>query len=106
MIRIEDRERLTRERGVEIAAKNGYTDYRMFADGRDAAIVRLAYTHAIIADLTERRSGDRRCYTRYDNARRALAAWDGAGEPNGWFRQPGTGRRRPDGDPTREYVEP
>ena len=25
-------------------------------------------------------------------------------EPDGWFRQPQTGRRRSDGDPTKEYI--
>lgn len=25
-------------------------------------------------------------------------------EPAGWFRHVGTGRRRPDGDPTKEYI--
>ena len=34
----------------------------------------------------------------------ALAAWNGSGEPDGWFRNPTDGRRRPDGDPAREYV--
>jgi hypothetical protein len=33
-----------------------------------------------------------------------MNAWDGVGEPAGWFREPATGRRRPDGDPAREYV--
>lgn len=27
-------------------------------------------------------------------------------EPTGWFREPSTGRRRPDGDPGREHVRP
>jgi len=26
-------------------------------------------------------------------------------EPTGWFRDPRTGRRRPDGDPDKEYIE-
>jgi hypothetical protein len=34
-----------------------------------------------------------------------MVAWDGAGEPAGWMRHPATGRRRPDGDAGREYVE-
>lgn len=33
-----------------------------------------------------------------------MCAWDGIGEPGGWFRHPATGRRRPDGDPEREYI--
>lgn len=28
------------------------------------------------------------------------------GEPTGWHREPGTGRRRPGGDPAKEYVRP
>jgi hypothetical protein len=27
-------------------------------------------------------------------------------EPDGWYRCPTDGRRRPDGDKTREYIEP
>lgn len=30
--------------------------------------------------------------------------WDGEGEPSGWHRHPPSGRRRPDGDPLREYT--
>ena len=33
-----------------------------------------------------------------------LETWDGVGEPTGWMRHPTTGRRRPDGDPSKEYV--
>lgn len=36
----------------------------------------------------------------------ALTVWDGNGEPEGWYRHMRTGRRRPDGDPTREYINP
>ncbi len=35
-----------------------------------------------------------------------MVEWEGEGEPTGWFRHPRTGRRRPDGDPEREYVMP
>lgn len=34
----------------------------------------------------------------------ALQNWDGAGEPSGWHRHPATGRRRPGGDPAKEFV--
>jgi hypothetical protein len=33
-----------------------------------------------------------------------MEAWDGDGEPDGWSRHPPTGRRRPGGDPDKEYV--
>lgn len=36
---------------------------------------------------------------------RAAADWSGKGDPlDGWHRNPFDGRRRPDGDPTREVV--
>lgn len=31
--------------------------------------------------------------------------WNGDGEPQGWERHLGTGRRRPGGDVAKEYVE-
>jgi hypothetical protein len=36
----------------------------------------------------------------------AMQRWDGQGEPEGWMRHPATGRRRPHGDPSEEYVLP
>lgn len=46
------------------------------------------------------------CYqaAQYDEAWRAALGWDGEGEPEGWYRHPDTGRRRPDGDPSKEVV--
>jgi len=46
------------------------------------------------------------CYESIAQAVEALKAWDGTGEPQGWFRNPDTGRRRPNGDPTKEYILP
>jgi len=37
---------------------------------------------------------------------RAAIGWDGEGEPEGWYRHPETGRRRPGGDEAQEYVYP
>jgi hypothetical protein len=37
---------------------------------------------------------------------RAALGWDGEGEPEGWYRHPETGRRRPGGDPAKEFVRP
>lgn len=52
---------------------------------------------------------DRWCYADEAGARAALNAFpehpeDGY-EPSGWHRHPPSGRRRPEGDPTREYQE-
>lgn len=43
--------------------------------------------------------------TATDAGWRAALGWDGEGEPEGWYRGPG-GRRRPDGDPSKEFVRP
>ncbi len=40
-----------------------------------------------------------------ENAWRAAIGWDGAGEPEGWYRHHRTGRRRPGGDDAQQYVE-
>lgn len=34
----------------------------------------------------------------------AADLWGGEGEPESWHRHPSSGRRRPEGDATREYV--
>jgi hypothetical protein len=36
----------------------------------------------------------------------ALENWDypNQSEPDGWMRHPDSGRRRPNGDPTKEYI--
>lgn len=70
-----------------------YLNYKKFANGRDAAIVRLVFTVAIVADLKQWGYGDRWCYHTLEAARAALEAWDGDGEPASWCRHPSTGRR-------------
>jgi len=87
--------------------RNGYTDYRVFADGQEytnACLTRLMFTWAILADLDEWGYEDRWCFSSLAGAQLALAAWDGNGEPQGWHRHPGTGRRREGGDPAQEIV--
>lgn len=84
----------------------GYTDYHAYPSGRDACIAKFAFTAAILADITQDGYGDRWCYANIEQARAALEAWDGANdtEPQGWHRHPDTGRRRPNGDASREYI--
>jgi hypothetical protein len=41
-----------------------------------------------------------------DDGWRAALGWDGNGEPEGWYRHPQSGRRRPGGDPEKEFVRP
>lgn len=47
---------------------------------------------------------DAYCYRDSARALEAAAAWDGTGYPlDGWHRNPHTGIRREDGDPSKEY---
>lgn len=57
----------------------------------------------------EDRSGfdDAWCYATCEQAIEAAAIWDGAGDPPvGWHRHIRSGRRRPNGDPAKEYIAP
>jgi hypothetical protein len=108
MIKIEEHERLNAERGREICEANHYTDYTVFPNGRDACISRMMFTYALLSDLAEWGYGDRWCYDSLWAAMEGMAEWasrGGEGEPTGWHRHVDTGRRRPDGDPAKEYVE-
>lgn len=47
------------------------------------------------------------CYDDQQSAVRSLQDWSATGflgEPEGWMRNPHDGRRRPSGDPTKEYI--
>jgi hypothetical protein len=86
---------------------SGYRFVKLVPPTQFIAILPLMYTAAIIrgriADIMTSYD-DRWCFHGLDAAKAALDAWDGNGEPVGWHRHPSTGRRRPDGDPAREYI--
>ena len=77
-----------------------------FFDGFYAAAKPLLFHYTMIIGVT----GDtccfekRYCYQTKEGVLQALAEWDGVGDPAGWHRSPETGRRRPDGNPTQEYI--
>ena len=79
-----------------LIAKNNYLEPKDLGDGTYACVMPLIFTHAIIKgrigdyDSYE----DRWCYSNSESALKALNAWDGVGEPEGWHRHPLTGRRR------------
>lgn len=87
------------ERGfLERLMQNEYWHVRKLPDGRYVGLCRFFYTWAILSDLNPHGYEDRWCYPRYEEAKAALYAWNGEGEPQGWHRHPGSGRRRyPDG---------
>ena len=46
------------------------------------------------------------CFHDPDAAWRAAMGWNGDGDPEGWIRHIRSGRRRPDGTPESEYIDP
>jgi hypothetical protein len=85
---------------------NGYRQIKDLGNGRYACLMQLLFTTAIITgrwgDLDS--YDDRWCFETIPEAVNALDRWDGTGEPQGWIRNPRTGRRRkPDGT---EIFEP
>jgi hypothetical protein len=79
-------------------------------DGVGVWVAPLMFTSAVIVGpVGDHYYDDRWCYTGPLAALDAARAWGGpwnGGEPTGWHRHPGTGRRREDGDPERETVMP
>lgn len=83
-------------------------EIRDLGDGRYAQASRLLFHYTIKVGAIGDNFGydDRYCYATLVGVLKALDEWNPATEkePNGWHRDPNTGRRRPDGDPNREYI--
>lgn len=79
----------------------GYSDVRMVAPGLYAAIRPFLFTSAVVTVRAGDTHGcdDRWCYHSHAEAKAALDAWNGEGEPGGWHRHPASGRRRGDDPP-------
>lgn len=76
-------------------------------DMHTIAVVPMMFTYRLIVGRTEAPLyDDCWCYHTLEAATAAAEAWSGRGEPDGWHRHPPTGRRRPNGDPALEYVNP
>lgn len=78
--------------------------FRILEDGRLCGILPLIGIDMIAVDINPWGHNDAYYYRAGGAAARALEAWDGSGEPAGWFRHPQSGRRREDGDPARETI--
>jgi len=94
-----------------MATANNYLAPVPIGGDKWAAISRFAFTFGILVGDIGDDFGyrDRFCYRDLSVALAALVDWRNRGfegEPIGWHRHPGTGRRCPDGDPTKEYVNP
>jgi hypothetical protein len=95
-----------------IATIQGGGDYlhvRFLPDGRGLWLMQklLGNTRLAVSAPGDTTGFDQTyCYHDADAAWRAVLGWDGDGDPEGWVRHHQTMRRRPDGDPDREYVAP
>lgn len=85
----------------------GYVAWRCLQDGTVLAVAPMLFGNGrLYVDVYNDGWIDCFCYDSIDLAANALRKYDPAvdREPKGWKRHPATGRRRPDGDATREYV--
>lgn len=84
----------------------GYSYIKPIDELHWAGLFQFAFTWAIIVGRFDDMSCylDRWCYHDFDHAKQSLLAWNGAKEPGGWHRHPVTGRRRENGDASKEYV--
>lgn len=85
----------------------GYESEIKLPDGRSVWLQRKIFTHAIVIGVSDAVCyDDHWCYETRSGAEKALAAWDPMTkpEPEGWIRHPQSGRRRPGGDASKEYV--
>lgn len=95
------------------AARRAGADYlwvRPLMDETRRAVYLLPMLHGnlrlAIGDLGSFEFEDVWCYQadQSDAAWTAALGWDGEAEPEGWYRHPKTGRRRPEGDAAKEHV--
>ncbi len=95
-----------------VSAGGDYLWHRVLPDGRGLCLmpmihggVRLGIGRGVVE------FDDVWCYPKdqagcLDAGWRAALGWNGEGEPEGWYRHPQSGRRRPGGDPAKEFVRP
>jgi hypothetical protein len=81
--------------------------YRATDDGREIVVYMLLMgtVRVVIGEVGELVFDDAWCYSTPEAGLLAASHWDGNNDPpEGWFRHLGSGRRRPEGDPAREYI--
>jgi hypothetical protein len=87
-----------------------YKHLRLLPDGRAVWIQRKMFTHAITVGRADNGGtfDTHWCYESEAQALAALEKWNPfeQEEPEGWFRHVDTGRRRPGGDPAKQYIGP
>ncbi len=83
-----------------------YREYKKLDEFIYVAIKPLLYHWTMIVGIIGDKMGyeDRWCYANQELAEKAIREWDGVGDPEGWHRHPKSGRRRENGDPSKEYI--
>jgi hypothetical protein len=106
-----DEDELRISQSLGWAARNAGGDYLWVRPLDDERAVYLLPMYGgnlrlAIGELGSNCFDDVWCYQapQTDAAWRAALGWDGEGEPEGWYRHPHTGRRRPGGDAAKEHV--
>jgi hypothetical protein len=92
-----------------MAEHDGTIWRRELDDGRELVVCPMLYTFRLcIGETGAGTYDDAWCYEKLEYALLAAACWDGEGDDPGfcWHRHIGSGRRRPGGDPDREYIQP
>jgi hypothetical protein len=90
------------------SATSEYPYERHLGDGRAIWVNERMFNSIIIIGTVGSMSYDSHwCYETLEQALTAADAWDPftEKEPEGWFRHAMSGRRRPGGDKTKEYIE-
>lgn len=85
-----------------------YAYQRDLPDGRSIWVQERIYNSIVIIGKTAALDYDSHwCFDTLPQALIAAESWNPATqpEPEGWFRHAMSGRRRPNGDPTKEYIE-
>jgi hypothetical protein len=89
--------------------REGAIYWRALPDGYEITVYPMTFGKARVCYglQHDRCIIDAYCYPTRAQALDAAAVWTGEGDPpDGWHRHPNSGRRRDDGDATREYVMP
>lgn len=81
---------------------------RELDDGREIVVYQMLFTARVcIGPAGAPHYDDAWCYDTAAQAIEAAKIWDGEGDPPvGWHRHIASGRRRPNGDPEKEFKRP
>lgn len=96
---------------VQVAIRNSRDAYayaRDLGDGRGVWVMPMITGNGrlVVGPIEGQWLDDAWCYDSVALACLYAVVWDGVGEPEGWKRHIASGRRRPGGDASREYVSP